>query len=118
VSRLLELAVMVGDPRGTERFLGLIRRILKQNGFQLRLMKCGNKTQVNWAYADEGTTMNILAFFTNHHHYWGIPHPGSPDDRLVQTCYECGAEREVKIRLRASPVDEILAPMHGGNLAA
>jgi hypothetical protein len=61
--------------------------------------------------------MNILAFFTNHHHYWGIPHPRT-DARLVQTCYECGAEREVKIELRPSPVDEILAPMHGGNLAA
>ena len=62
--------------------------------------------------------MNILAFFTNHQHYWGIPHPRTADDRLVQTCYECGAEREVKIQLRAAPVDEILAPMHGGNLAA
>ena len=62
--------------------------------------------------------MKILAFFRNHQHYWGIPHPRTTDDRLVQTCYECSAEREVKIELRPSPVDEILAPMHGGNLAA
>lgn len=62
--------------------------------------------------------MSILAFLRNHQHYWGIPHPRTTDDRLIQTCYECSAEREVKIELRPSPVDEILAPMHGGNLAA
>lgn len=62
--------------------------------------------------------MSILAFFRNHQHYWGIPHPRATDSRLVQTCYECSAEREVKIELRPSAVDEILEPMHGGNLAA
>ncbi len=62
--------------------------------------------------------MSILSFLRNHQHYWGIPHPRPTDDRLIQTCYECSAEREVKIELRPSPVDEILAPMHGGNLAA
>ena len=63
-------------------------------------------------------TMKILAFLRNHAHYWGIPHPGSMDSRLVQTCYECGAEREVKIELRAFPYDDEAAPIHGDNLAA
>jgi len=40
------------------------------------------------------------------------------DSRLVQTCYECGAEREVKIELRAFPYDDVAAPIHGDNLAA
>lgn len=57
--------------------------------------------------------MKILAFFRNHAHYWGIPHPRSADDRLVQTCYECGAERVVKIELRPAPVVNI-----SDNLAA
>jgi hypothetical protein len=62
--------------------------------------------------------MKILAFFRNHAHYWGIPHPRSADNRLVQTCYECGAEREVKIELRPSPIVNIMPPIHGDNLAA
>jgi hypothetical protein len=62
--------------------------------------------------------MGILAFFTNHQHYWGIPHPRTTDNRLVQTCYECSAEREIKIELRQPAADEIVEPMHGGNLAA
>jgi hypothetical protein len=62
--------------------------------------------------------MSILAFFRNHQHYWGIPHPRETDNRLIQTCYECSAEREVKIELRPSPNDEIIEPMLGGNLAA
>ena len=44
--------------------------------------------------------MNILSFLTNHYHYWGIPHERPSDERLIQTCYECGAEREIKINLR------------------
>lgn len=44
--------------------------------------------------------MSILSFFTNHSHYWGIPHERPADNRLIQTCYECGAEREIKINLR------------------
>jgi hypothetical protein len=62
--------------------------------------------------------MSILAFFRNHHHYWGIPHPRATDNRLIQTCYECSAEREVKIELRPPSADEIIEPMLGGNLAA
>jgi hypothetical protein len=62
--------------------------------------------------------MRLLAFFRNHTHYWGVPHPRNTDDKLVQTCYECGAEREVKIELRPSPTDSISIPSHGDNLAA
>ena len=53
--------------------------------------------------------MRLLAFLRNHSHYWGIPHPGNNDSRLVQTCYECGAEREVKIDLRPSPFLETIS---------
>ncbi|MFY9557774.1 MAG: hypothetical protein WAV20_02480 [Blastocatellia bacterium] len=63
-------------------------------------------------------TMKILAFLRNHAHYWGIPHPRNVDSRLIQTCYECGAEREVKIELRPSFVEDITAPIHGDHLAA
>jgi len=66
----------------------------------------------------EGTTMKLLAFLTNHAHYWGIPHSRSSDNRLIQTCYECGAEREVKIELRGLPVEDVLTPIHGDHLAA
>ena len=62
--------------------------------------------------------MTILAFLRNHAHYWGVPHPRPNDNRLVQTCYECGAERVVKIELRPSPVEKIVAPLHGDHLAA
>ena len=48
--------------------------------------------------------MDILAFLNNHKHYWGIPHAHATDSRIVQTCYECGGEREVKIDLRPSPL--------------
>ena len=44
--------------------------------------------------------MNLLAILTNHYHYWGIPHERPSDQRLIQTCYECGNEREIKINLR------------------
>ena len=44
--------------------------------------------------------MSLMLFLRNHRHYWGVPHDRSTDDRLVQTCYECGAEREIKIELR------------------
>jgi hypothetical protein len=62
--------------------------------------------------------MKILAFLRNHSHYWGVPHARSIDDRLIQTCYECGAEREVKIELRPSPVGNISAPVQDDHLAA
>ena len=44
--------------------------------------------------------MNIVSLFTNHDHYWGIPHERSIDSRLVQTCYGCGRERLIKVELR------------------
>lgn len=63
-------------------------------------------------------TTKILAFLRNHAHYWGIPHPRSTDSRIVQTCYECGAEREVKIELRPSLSDDIANPICGDHIAA
>lgn len=64
-------------------------------------------------------TVKILAFLRNHAHYWGIPHPrSSTDSRLIQTCYECGSEREVKIELRPSFTDDIASPICGDHLAA
>jgi len=59
----------------------------------------------------------ILAILRNHTHYFGVPHPRGADSRLIQTCYECGAEREVKIELRPSPED-LTAPIHDDHLAA
>jgi len=47
--------------------------------------------------------MSILSFLSPHNHYWGIPHTRPRDNKLVQTCYECGAEREVKVELRPGP---------------
>jgi hypothetical protein len=43
--------------------------------------------------------MNILELFTNHSHYWGVPHLKSTDNRLIQICYGCGKERLVKVNL-------------------
>ena len=34
-----------------------------------------------------------------HQHYWGIPHRRQDDGRLIVSCYECNAEREVKAQL-------------------
>lgn len=62
--------------------------------------------------------MKLLAFLRNHAHYWGIPHSRSTDNRLIQICYECGAERQVKIELRRLPDDDVMTPIHGDNLAA
>lgn len=62
--------------------------------------------------------MKLLAFFKNHAHYWGIPHPRTCDNRLIQVCYECGAEREVKIELRPSVSTDVAIPINGDNLAA
>lgn len=44
--------------------------------------------------------MNIMSLLTYHYHYWGIPHERDSDSRLIQICYECGAERELKVDLR------------------
>lgn len=54
--------------------------------------------------------MNILSLLTGHTHYWGIPHERDSDGRLIQTCYECGAEREIKIDLHPTFRAETLRP--------
>ncbi|HEX8089244.1 MAG TPA: hypothetical protein VF762_10350 [Blastocatellia bacterium] len=59
-----------------------------------------------------------MAFLRNHSHYWGVPHPRSTDNRLIQVCYECGAERKVKIELRPSPVGNVAAHTQDDHLAA
>jgi hypothetical protein len=41
--------------------------------------------------------MKLFELFTNHSHHWGVPHRPFDDNRLMQTCYECGAERFVKV---------------------
>jgi hypothetical protein len=46
--------------------------------------------------------MNILQLLASHRHYWGIPHERPADRRIIQICYECGAERKVKVELHAS----------------
>ena len=61
--------------------------------------------------------MKLMSLFTYHSHYWGVPHPRSIDNKLVQTCYECGAEREVKIELRQSPEPAVVS-YPGDNLLA
>ena len=76
-----------------------------------------NGRQVTSKYR-EGQDMKILAFLRNHYHYWGVPHPRTRDNRLIQTCYECGAEREIKIELRPSPFVNLSAGENGDNLAA
>ena len=62
--------------------------------------------------------MKLLAFLRNHSHYWGVPHTRITDNRLIQVCYECGAEREVKIELRPSSVEIVRAPIQDDHLAA
>ena len=47
---------------------------------------------------------SIISFFKNHAHYWGVPHPRECDRNLIQVCYECGAERELRIDLRPEQV--------------
>ena len=61
--------------------------------------------------------MNLRSIFNYHSHYWGVPHPREIDDCLVQTCYECGAEREVKMELRESQ-ETTLSPYHDDKLVA
>lgn len=47
--------------------------------------------------------MGIISLLTYHKHYWGIPHARDANKPLIQICYECGAEREMKVDLRPSP---------------
>ena len=44
--------------------------------------------------------MDILSLLSFHRHYWGLLHERPSDRRLIQTCYECGKEREPKVDLR------------------
>jgi hypothetical protein len=62
--------------------------------------------------------MKLMEIFTYHSHYWGIPHPRAMDNRLVQTCYECGAEREVKIELRPQADENLTVPSRDDQIAA
>jgi hypothetical protein len=62
--------------------------------------------------------MKLKEIFNYHSHYWGIPHSRTLDNRLVQTCYECGAEREVKIELRPQQQDNLVVPIQGDQIAA
>ena len=78
----------------------------------------GNKDAREFLLTTEEKTMKLLAFLRNHAHYWGVPHPRTLDNRLVQTCYECGAEREVKIELRPAPFDQIALPITDDHIAA
>ena len=48
--------------------------------------------------------MNLWSLLMNHTHYYGVPHERPADRRLVQTCYDCGAERVLKVELRPSGV--------------
>ena len=41
--------------------------------------------------------VKLLELFYNHSHHWGVPHRPFQDNRLRQTCYECGAERLVRV---------------------
>ncbi len=59
--------------------------------------------------------MSILSFFTNHTHYWGVPHPRKSDNKLIQVCYECSTEREMKVELRP---EDLLAASRKTDLAA
>lgn len=40
-----------------------------------------------------------LRDWLGHTHYWGTPHRREEDSRIIQICYECGKEREVRIDL-------------------
>jgi hypothetical protein len=62
--------------------------------------------------------MKLMEIFNYHSHYWGIPHPRTMDNRLVQTCYECGGEREVKIELRPQADENVTVPVRGDQIAA
>jgi len=48
--------------------------------------------------------MSILHLLADHKHYWGIPHERPADKRIIEVCYECGAEREIKVELHASVI--------------
>ena len=63
--------------------------------------------------------MKLLGFLLNsHNHYWGVPHPRNTDNKLVQTCYECSAEREIKADLRPAADNEVTPPIDRDHLAA
>jgi hypothetical protein len=79
----------------------------------------GIKKQIQLAVTNrEDKKMKLMEIFNYHSHYWGIPYPRTMDNRLVQTCYECGAEREVKIELRPQADENVTVPVRGGQIAA
>jgi hypothetical protein len=81
-------------------------------------MMRGNKNAEEVLSTTEEKKMKLLAFLRNHTHYWGVPHPRANDNRLVQTCYECGAERQIKIELRPAAFDQITLPITNDHIAA
>ena len=46
--------------------------------------------------------MRLWSLLINHSHYYGVPHERPADRRLIQTCYDCGAERVLKVELRTA----------------
>jgi len=40
--------------------------------------------------------MSILEF-VYHRHYWSIPHRRESDNWIIQTCYDCGKDRESRL---------------------
>jgi hypothetical protein len=56
--------------------------------------------------------MNFLKeLFSSHKQYWGIPYPHAIGNRPVQTCYECGANRDVKVELHGPTVCKVALPI-------
>jgi hypothetical protein len=62
--------------------------------------------------------MNIMSLLLHHRHYWGIPHDRETDNRPIQTCYECGAEREIKVDLHPFWIPRDQEPTEVGKRAA
>lgn len=97
----------------------LVENSSKRKFFFENVKKLADKTFCFTSKVSEGEiTMRLLELFYNHAHYWGVPHPRSTDDRLIQTCYECGAEREVKAQLYQSNTGKVVAPYQGDKYAA
>ena len=55
--------------------------------------------------------MKLYELFGGHSHYWGVPHLRDADNLLIQTCYGCSKERQVKIELR--PQDRLAVRTYG-----
>ena len=49
--------------------------------------------------------MSILEF-VYHRHYWSIPHRREGDNGIIQTCYDCGRDRESLLIIGEGPRSE------------